>query len=330
MTNSPTPNMLMAGAEALTSHNYGSSLSQVAGAVYEAMETQREADQPQPVAPPVFVPTPLGSAPDLTDYRQVLDERFETLDRWATYGSSIADDLASGKSLAQIDADPRTMLAHRAPKNSGSYAFYSDDAVSIGPEGLTFTASRMATPVADRFYKTGRAWLKGPDGKPWTFQYGYFKSRIRQDIRNGAHAADWLLTVIAWAGKGGGEIDKMERLGHAGMGRREDWFHTAVHVEGSGDGDPNRTITADIGDDWHDFAVMWTPERIDWFLDGACVRSIPNPGLHEPQYPIMQLAIGSPWAMQRTKGATGVLDPADFPMSMTVDHVAVWQAATQD
>lgn len=282
-------------------------------------------EPPPPPPPPPFVPTPLGSAPDLTGYKTVLDERFETLDRWATYGASIVPHLEAGKKLADIDANPLTMLGHRAPKNSGPFAFYADDAVSLTPEGVRFTASRLPEPIADRPYKTGRAWLKGDDGRPRGFLFGFMSARIRTNIRNGAHVAFWFLTLTPWAKPKGGEIDVMERLGHAGIRNRADWYHTAVHVEGSSDRDPNRTIMAEIGEDWHDFAVMWTAERIDWFLDGKCVRSIENPGLHEPQYPILQLAVGSDWALQATKGATGHLDPADFPMTMDVARVLIAQ-----
>ena len=145
-------------------------------------------------------------------------------------------------------------------------------------------------------------------------QYGYFEIRARWSGGKGLWPAFWLLPA------GGGwppEIDILEAHGD----KSDTSFHSlhSRHV-------PSQTIVAHprISDgEFHTYGALWTPEQIDFFVDGVLTASMPTrDDMHGPMFLVVNLAVGGGWP--------GMPD-ADtiFPATYEIDHVRVWQIATQ-
>ena len=79
-------------------------------------------------------------------------------------------------------------------------------------------------------------------------------------------------------------------------------------------------------DQFHVYSIEWTPEKIDFLMDGVIYNYITNEHLtvkewpfDQPFYLILNIAIGGGWGGQK-----GV-DENIFPATMEVDNVRVFQ-----
>lgn len=88
-----------------------------------------------------------------------------------------------------------------------------------------------------------------------------------------------------------------------------------------------KTIFIDKPNDtFHLFALEWTPEKIDFILDGVVYNHIENEHKTTAEWPfdqkfqlIINVAVGGMWGGQ--KG----IDDSIFPQQMVVDYVRVFQ-----
>ena len=154
-------------------------------------------------------------------------------------------------------------------------------------------------------------------------RFGRVEARIKIPDGQGMWPAFWLLgenhlTEIDWPGCG--EIDIMEVIGHM-----PDILHTTVHyansenkLESDGQG---YDASENLGDDYHEYRLDWTPESMTFSLDGVEVYEVPiEDDMKEflrPHYIILNLAVGGYWPG----------DPDDttvFPKTMYVDWVRVY------
>ncbi|GGM21794.1 family 16 glycosylhydrolase [Dactylosporangium sucinum] len=155
----------------------------------------------------------------------------------------------------------------------------------------------------------------------FTQRYGRFEARIKIPKGQGIWPAFWMLGdgTAGWPTQG--EIDIMENIG-----REPNTVHGTVHgpgysgAEGIGGG---RTIGAPLGDGFHTYSVDWSPNLIQWFLDGSEYFRITPANLggdrwvfDHPFYMIMNVAVGGYWP--------GYPDASTvFPQQMLVDYVRV-------
>ena len=160
--------------------------------------------------------------------------------------------------------------------------------------------------------------------------YGKIEVRAKLPTGRGTWPAIWLLGKniheVGWPKCG--EIDVMENVGfdpdtiHANV-------HTARynHVKKTNKGSK---ITVDKPyADFHVYAIEWSPEAIDFFIDGRKYFTFKNEHtdsdawpFDQPQYLILNLAIGGEWGGQ--KG----IDDAIFPQRMEVDYVRVYKRSS--
>jgi beta-glucanase (GH16 family) len=159
----------------------------------------------------------------------------------------------------------------------------------------------------------------------WT--YGRIEVRAKIPTGRGAWPAIWTLgkniRTVGWPACG--EIDIMENVGfdpdriHANI-------HTAAynHVKKTNKG--NNLVIEKPYADFHVYAVEWTPERIDFFLDDRKYFSFAKePGgddvwpYDKPQYLILNFAVGGSWGGQ--KG----IDDTIFPQKYLIDYVRVYR-----
>ncbi|WP_371501741.1 family 16 glycosylhydrolase [Kitasatospora sp. NBC_00374] len=159
--------------------------------------------------------------------------------------------------------------------------------------------------------------------KSFTQAYGHFESRIKIPRGQGVWPAFWMLGgdlgQVGWPNSG--EIDVMENIG-----REPGTVHGTVHGPGySGAGGLGAGYTLPGGrafaDDFHVFAVDWSPTAITWSVDGTAyqTRTPADVGANKwvfdhPFFVILNLAVGGDWPGS-PDGATA------FPQAMTVDYV---------
>ncbi|MGA4643771.1 glycoside hydrolase family 16 protein [Limisphaera sp. 4302-co] len=180
-----------------------------------------------------------------------------------------------------------------------------------------------------QFAEYTSASLTTRDRASWT--YGRFEIRARVPGGRGTWPAVWMLgtniTEVGWPACG--EIDILEYVGH-----EPGIVHANVHTRGynhvRGNGRGARLRVPDAETNFHTYALEWTPERLDFFVDDRKFFTLENDGtgadswpFDAPQYLILNLAIGGAWG-----GQQGV-DDSIFPCRFEIDYVRVYQRAPQ-
>ena len=208
--------------------------------------------------------------------------------------------------------------------------YYTDapENVSVSDGILKITALKE---TIDEFsYTSGR--IKTAEKQ--CFKYGYIESRIRLTNSKGFLPAFWMLGTDAdWSIEDGStspkvaEVDIMEYPCDStevyGTIHWTEGPDLTLHSDSSADSAPADDFWEDFDvSDWHTYAVKWTPETITWYVDEQEYKtfSITNDEMkefHKPFYLLLNLAVGGDWP--------GNPDDTDFPNSMYVDYVRVYQ-----
>lgn len=184
---------------------------------------------------------------------------------------------------------------------------------------LNFTARKMPPELAGTVGKSDPNGYMGAAiiSFPYAQRYGIFAMSAKLPKGNGIWPAFWLLPADkSWPP----ELDVMEMLGHT-----PNLLYTTVHFNGP-QGHTFQAKTTDTHTDlstgFHEYAVDWGPQRINWYLDRKLVYSQPTPdSLHKPCYILANLAVGknpTGWA-----GAPDATTP--LPATMQVAYIKVWQ-----
>jgi len=159
-------------------------------------------------------------------------------------------------------------------------------------------------------------------------RYGRFEARIQLPIGQGIWPAFWLLgdniDTVGWPQCG--EIDIMEY-----RGQQPNVANGAIHGPGYFGGNPlsgSYTLAgAGFNEDFHVFAVEWTPGNITWSVDGVAFMTrntsdVPAGGewvFDHPFFIILNVAVGGNYV--------GDPNPSTvFPQTMLVDYVRVYGA----
>lgn len=177
-------------------------------------------------------------------------------------------------------------------------------------QGSAYTSARMTT--AGKFEPT----------------YGRFEARIKLPTGRGIWPAFWLLgadiETVGWPETG--EIDILEF-----RGQEPTVMHHTVHGPGYSAGS---AVTrryefpgGRLDTDFHVYAVEWTPDSIEWFIDDVLYfrvtpESIPGRWVFDhPFYIILNVAVGGSFV--------GPPDATtNFPQSMIIDWVRVYEPKT--
>lgn len=159
--------------------------------------------------------------------------------------------------------------------------------------------------------------------------YGRFEAKIKTPYGPGIWPAFWLLganeETVGWPQCG--EIDIMELRGQA-----PNIINGTIHGPGYSGGN---AITKAFGfqdnrfdADYHIFAVEWSTEKIDFFVDDYLYQRITKNDVapkgnwvyDHPFYIIMNVAVGGNYVGFPTTGTS-------FPQTMSVDYVRVYESA---
>lgn len=159
---------------------------------------------------------------------------------------------------------------------------------------------------------------------------GRFEARIKLPSGQGLWPAFWMLGddfgTVGWPNCG--EIDIMEY-----RGQEPNAVHGSLHGPGySGGAAITRKYTLPSGTfdgDFHIFAVEWSTDSITWLVDGKSYRTVTRSNLpgsarwvfDHPFFILLNVAVGGNFVGPPSSTTT------NFPTSMTVDWVRVYQAA---
>ena len=206
-----------------------------------------------------------------------------------------------GSALAANAADPKP---HAAGLENAGYRLVWNDEFNAPGYTPADMDGRWVTPPARsaawnkyianrddlRMQHDGSIWLiakendgKNPDDtRPWisgalksqgkfNFLYGYAEARMRTPYIDGSFPAFWLMpenSPLPWPECG--EIDIFEQANPDG--RSWHTIHGAWNKGGSG-GYTSEPVKVDYND-WHIYGLEWTPEKLEWFVDGKSVFTV--------------------------------------------------------
>ena len=159
------------------------------------------------------------------------------------------------------------------------------------------------------------------------FTYGKFEVRAKLPSGRGIWPAIWMLgkniDSVGWPESG--EIDIMEHVGY-----EKDTIYGTVHTKaynhGIGTEKGGSVFIENPYSEFHTYSVEWTPEKIDFLLDGEVYQQFVNENKTTDEWPFDQafflklnVAVGGSWG-----GLKGI-DDSIFPQRMLVDYVRVYQ-----
>lgn len=168
-----------------------------------------------------------------------------------------------------------------------------------------------------------------------SFQYGYFEFRVKLPKGKGSWPAVWMLPDTIKEGSSWplcGEIDIIE---HTGKKENNLFFslHSMKHNHTRKDTKQYSTFLDYDGvtDDFHDYAMEWTTEYIEFYVDGKSLCKYNKSDDEEvsfeawpfdqPFYLIFNIAVGG------TMG--GEVDESKLPFVMEVEYVRVYQKKSE-
>ena len=190
-------------------------------------------------------------------------------------------------------------------------------------------------------YTSGRVHSSGKAD----FLYGRFEVRAKLPAGKGSWPAIWMLpsdpyvysttctegedwqgssSCNAWPNSG--EIDIMEHVGYQ-MGHIHGTVHNEAYYWAKWEQRKGRILLDDVDSAFHIYAIEWSPERIDAFVDDSLYFSYINENngwrtwpYDKPFHLIMNIAVGGAWGR-----AGGGIDDDIFPLQMLVDYARVYQ-----
>ena len=190
-------------------------------------------------------------------------------------------------------------------------------------------------------YTSGRLHSSGKGD----FLYGRFEVRAKLPRGQGTWPAIWMLPSDPfayasncsegedWQGSddcdawpNSGEIDIMEHVGYQ-MGHVHGTVHTAAYYWRVWEQRKGRILFDDVADRFHVYAMEWSPDRIDIFVDDSLYFTYMNENrgwrewpFDKPFHLILNIAVGGAWGR-----AGGPIDDSIFPQRMLVDYVRVFR-----
>jgi len=178
--------------------------------------------------------------------------------------------------------------------------------ISANKEGDRYTSTKIST-----------------KGKK-EFLYGRIEARAKLPKGKGIWPAFWMLgsniATVGWPKSG--EIDILEYVG-----KEPQTIFTTLHTQDSHGNSFNTKKTAipNIEKGFHVYAIDWTKDKIDFFVDSNLVYSFePSPKnentwpFNQPFYIIVNMAVGGNFGGPE-------VDTTIFPQDFVIDYIRVYQ-----
>lgn len=162
----------------------------------------------------------------------------------------------------------------------------------------------------------------------WTGKYGYFEIRMKVPRGHGLWPAFWLNPQD---GNWPPEIDVVEVVDN-GRDTTRNSFHNLYASRDDDQSDVETKLDkwgsyragVDLADDFHVFAVEWTPQGVTHYLDGTKIAERRFAWVHAdgsdagPAHVLVNLAVGGKWPGPPDKDA-------EFPAILQVSYIRIWQ-----
>ncbi|MCA8832963.1 galactose-binding domain-containing protein [Hymenobacter pini] len=175
-------------------------------------------------------------------------------------------------------------------------------------------------------YTSAKLLSKQASGALQTFRYGRIEARMKLPSAQGIWPAFWMLADPGnWPYTG--EIDIMEA-----KHKNPKSTSGTIHYDAGGWHFTGRDYvgTVDLSQDFHVYAVEWSPDQIKWFVDGTLFHTASPKTTTGGSWPfndgnfyiILNTAVGGPGT-----GFTGYTNPtpSDYPVTTQVDYVRVYK-----
>lgn len=165
-----------------------------------------------------------------------------------------------------------------------------------------------------------------------SWQYGYFEFRVKLPKGNGSWPAVWMLSDAIVKGTPWPRCGEIDIIEHAG--RKQDVLFVSLHSEKH-----NHTKKKEehyttfyehkgVSEEFHIYAMEWTPEYIEFYVDGKSIARYNKSDdkedqtelswpFDQPFYLILNIAVGG--------NMGGEVDEESLPYHMEVDYVRVYQ-----
>lgn len=232
--------------------------------------------------------------------------------------------------LVGADGSGRWTTRYYWPRDvviNGELQYYTDPATqSPSPfsiDGGVLAITARPTPPGLRGEVEGQPYVSGTLTTQTSFaqKHGRFEAILQVPDGQGLWSAFWLLPSFDSWPEGVAvlpEIDVMEHLGNEPR-----TFHTTLHTNQTGEltSHPyDHTVGEPLARGFHRYSVVWTPERVHWYLDREHVASHPTPAdFTRPVHFLLNLAVGGTWP--------GAPDATTrFPARYLVDSVRAYVA----
>jgi len=193
-------------------------------------------------------------------------------------------------------------------------------------EGARYTSARIhSSGKGDFLYGRFEIRAKLPEGKGswpaiWMLPSDPFRYATRCEAGD-----EWQGSADCDAWPNSGEIDIMEHVGYE-MGHVHGTVHNEAYYWLKWEQRKGRILLSDVHKTFHVYAMEWTPERIDMYVDDTLYFTYVNENdgwrswpYDHPFHLILNIAVGGMWGR-----AGGGIDDSIFPQRMYVDYVRVY------
>lgn len=165
-----------------------------------------------------------------------------------------------------------------------------------------------------------------------SWKYGLYEFRIRLPKGKGSWPAVWMMPDSSRNGNPWPRCGEIDIIEHTGNNMKQLFFslHSELHNHTRKDTKQNtKTVYKEgVCQGFHDYHMEWTPDYIEYFVDGVSVCRFNKSDNKEDQteaswpydqpfYLILNIAVGGTFG--------GEVDDTSFPYVMEVEHVRVYQ-----
>jgi len=198
-------------------------------------------------------------------------------------------------------------------------------------EGASYTSGRVhSSGKADFLYGRFEVRAKLPRGQGTWPAIWMLPSNPFTYATTCKDDADWQSSEGCDAWPNSGEIDIMEHVGYQ-MNHVHGTVHTKAYYWVKWEQRKGRILIDDVADAFHVYALEWSPEKIDIFVDDSLYFTYVNENkgweewpFDQPFHLIFNIAVGGVWGR-----AGGPIDDSIFPQRMLIDYARVYRRETE-
>ncbi|MGA3027626.1 MAG: family 16 glycosylhydrolase [Bryobacteraceae bacterium] len=198
--------------------------------------------------------------------------------------------------------------------------YYTDRIENARVEGGRLIVEARREEYKGRHYTSARLVTRGKR----EFLYGRMEVSAKLPAGAGTWPAIWLLGVSRnepWPASG--ELDIMEHIG-----RNPGWIHASAHSQKyywkKGNQKTGVTCIPDAQTAFHEYALEWYPDRVEYFVDNNKYLTVFNEGtgweawpFDRPEYLLLNVAMGGGWG--------GAVDDSAVPTRMEIQYVRFYR-----